>query len=111
MHPVGQTGSFKGTGYLLFGELLTQTDVAAQGIIEQIRCLGNIACPVVKTAAVDVPELLAVEQNITAVIRIILEEQLGQCGFSASAFTRETNLFLSTKKGSVRKDIAGEVTK
>ena len=38
---------YKRQGQLLFGEILTQADVAAEGVVEEIGGLGDVAHPLV----------------------------------------------------------------
>ena len=93
-YPVGKARRLHGVGQLLFGEILTQADVAAEGVIEEIGCLGNVAYPLVEALTVDVPQLLAVEEDAAGIVWVVLEQQLCQCRLAAAAFAYEDGLFL-----------------
>ena len=62
-HPVGEARRPDGVGKLSLGEVRAEADVAAEGVIEEIGCLGNVAYPLVEALTVDVPQLLAVEED------------------------------------------------
>ena len=73
-NPVGKARRFDGVRKLLFGEILTQADVAAEGVVEEIGRLSNVAHPLVEALAVDAAQLLAVEEDAAGVVEVILEQ-------------------------------------
>ena len=81
-------------GQLLFGEILTQADVAAEGVVEEIGGLGDVAHPLVEALTVDAAQLLAVEEDAAGIVWVVLEQQLCQCRLAAAAFAYEDGLFL-----------------
>ena len=76
-------------GQLLFGEILTQADVAAEGVVEEIGGLGDVAHPLVEALTVD-----AVEEDAAGIVWVVLEQQLCQCRLAAAALAHENGLFL-----------------
>ena len=81
-------------GKLSLGEVCAEADVAAEGVIEEIGCLGNVAYPLVEALTVDVPQLLAVEEDAAGIVWVVLEQQLCQCRLAAAAFAHEDGFFL-----------------
>ena len=73
-YPVGKARRFDGVGQLLFGEILTQADVAAEGVVEEIGGLSDVAHPLVEALTVDAAQLLAVEEDAAGVVGVILEQ-------------------------------------
>ena len=93
-HPVGKARRLHGVGQLLFGEILTQADVAAEGVVEEIGGLGDVAHPLVEALTVDAAQLLAVEEDAAGIVWVVLEQQLCQCRLAAAALAHENGLFL-----------------
>ena len=67
-HPVGEARRPDGVGKLSLGEVRAEADVAAEGVVEEIGGLGNVAHPLVEALTVDVPQLLAVEEDAAGII-------------------------------------------
>ena len=93
-HPVGEARHPDGVGKLSLGEVRAEADVAAEGVIEEIGCLGNVTYPLVEALTVDVPQLLAVEEDAAGIVWVVLEQQLCQCRLAAAAFAHEDGFFL-----------------
>ena len=93
-HPVGEARHPDGVGKLSLGEVRAEADVAAEGVIEKIGCLGNVTYPLVEALTVDVPQLLAVEEDAAGIVWVVLEQQLCQCRLAAAAFAHEDGFFL-----------------
>ena len=79
---------------LSLGEVRAEADVVAEGVIEEIGCLGNVTYPLVEALTVDVPQLLAVEEDAAGIVWVVLEQQLCQCRLAAAAFAHEDGFFL-----------------